>query len=254
MEPPSDRYKDFTLERGYVFAGEVVRLRRSQGEKTVGRKIGFTNRAVWQDCGLDTLIWANVYHGSVHLATAERVEVPLEGTCLPRIEPEVVFKVRKVPLPDSQEPAELLPCLEWLALGFGIVDCHYPEWRFQPADALADFGLHHLLVVGTPLPIPLQGGEELVGQLGNFQVTLEREGRKIAQGIGMNVLGNQLYALNFLNQILNKGPAADYLSAGEIVTTGTFTPAFPIAPRESWAAEVTGLLLPPLNVQFVGRL
>ena len=78
----------------------------------------------------------------------------------------------------------MLPCLEWLALGFEIVDCHHPEWRFQPADAVADFGLHRLPVVGTPLPIPLQGGEELVGQLANFQVTLEREGRKIAREYG----------------------------------------------------------------------
>ncbi len=71
-----------------------MKLRRARGERTTGRKIGFTN--------------------------------------------------------------------EWLAPSFEIVDCHFAEWKFKPADSAADFSFHWRLVAGTPRFIrgaDLSGGE-----------------------------------------------------------------------------------------------
>ena len=43
------RNSHFDWEAAYRVAAEIVKLRRARGEKTIGRKIGFTNRALWDE-------------------------------------------------------------------------------------------------------------------------------------------------------------------------------------------------------------
>ena len=40
------RHPAFTWDDAYAISAELVKLRRARGEKTVGRKIGFTNRNI----------------------------------------------------------------------------------------------------------------------------------------------------------------------------------------------------------------
>ncbi len=69
----------------------------------------------------------------------------------PRIEPEIVFKLKR-PFAGG-DAAAALEAVEWLALGFEVIDCVYADWKFQPADFLAAYGLHAGLVVGEPRPV-----------------------------------------------------------------------------------------------------
>ena len=39
-------------------------------------------------------------------------------------------------------PAAVLDCVESIALGFEIIDCVYPDWKFTPIDFVASYGLH----------------------------------------------------------------------------------------------------------------
>ena len=47
----------FGWDEGYAVAAEIVKLRRARGERTVGRKIGFTNRTIWAEYGATAPIW-----------------------------------------------------------------------------------------------------------------------------------------------------------------------------------------------------
>jgi hypothetical protein len=46
--------------------------------------------------------------------------------------------------------AAALEAVEWLVLGFKIIDCPLMDWKFQPADFVAAYGLHASLIVGKP--------------------------------------------------------------------------------------------------------
>ena len=74
------------------------------------------------------------------------------GFVQPRIEPEVVFKI-KAPVPLTDDPEAVLACVEWMAPGFEIVQSHFPDWKFAAADCTAAFGLHGALVVGAPVAV-----------------------------------------------------------------------------------------------------
>jgi 2-oxo-3-hexenedioate decarboxylase len=243
---PSQR-GPFTNADGYAVGARLTALRRARGERTIGRKIGFTNTTLWEAYGVDRPMWAHVYAGTVLDAPGQAAEISLARAIAPRIEPEVVFGLREAIPADVTDPAALLDHIAWLAPGFEIVDCHYAGWRFSSADCTADFGLHARLVVGQRLPV--EGIAQLAEQLAHFTIVLRRDGEALASGGGANVLGSPLHALGFLVETLT-ALGAEPLAAGEIVTTGTLTPALDIAPGQTWQSVFSGLPLPGLTLRL----
>lgn len=239
----------FDWDEAYAIAAEIVKLRRARGERTVGRKIGFTNRKIWAEYGATSPIWAHVYDSSVIFAEDSAAIVSLAGSAQPRLEPEIAFKLSAPIAADCRDPALLLQALEWYAPSFEIVGCHFPSWKFKPADSAADFSCHWRLVVGTPVAVRKDDIPALVGQLRDCKVALRRGELILARGTGANALDHPALALAFLADILARQPQFDPLAAGEVVTTGTLTAALPIKPGETWSSRyeelpgVTGLTL-----------
>ena len=59
-------------------------------------------------------------------------------------------------------------------------------------------------------------------------------------GHARNVLGGPLSALRNVVDVLARDKVNPQLAAGEFVTTGTVTRAFPIAKGEVWSSAFTG--------------
>jgi 2-oxo-3-hexenedioate decarboxylase len=244
------RNPGFDWEHGYAVSAEILRLRRARGERTLGRKIGFTNRNIWAEYGATAPIWAHVYDTTLIVATDRRATVSLRGSIQPRLEPEIAFKL-KGPLPAGvDDPRAVLDALEWYAPSFEIVDCRLADWKFQSAESEADFALHWRLIVGAPCEIREADKDALVGKLHDCQVTLRRNGAVADRGVGANALGHPASALAHLAAVLAGQPQFEPLAAGEIVTTGTLTAAMPIKPGETWSSEYAGLPIAGLELHF----
>jgi 2-keto-4-pentenoate hydratase len=235
------RYPAFGWDEAYAVAAEIVKRRRTRGEKTVGRKIGFTNRNIWAEYGATAPIWAHVYDQTLIQAPGGRATVSLKGSARPRLEPEIAFKLKSPLAADARGLAQILEATEWLAPSFEIVDCHFDEWKFKSADSAADFALHWRLIVGPPCDISRSDIPRLVSQLRDCRVTLSRNGAVADSGVGANALGHPATALAHLADVLSRQPAFEPLAAGEIITTGTLTAALPIRPGEKWASRYEGL-------------
>ena len=68
--PPTARGAGFDIKAGYAVEAELTRMRRAAGHATVGRKIGFANKALWRVHKMDTLVWAHMYDDTVRYAGA----------------------------------------------------------------------------------------------------------------------------------------------------------------------------------------
>lgn len=236
-----ERNAGFDWDEGYAVASEIVKLRRARGERVLGRKIGFTNRNIWAEYGATAPIWAHVYDRTLIPAIDHRATVSLKGSTRPRLEPEIAFKLR-APLPAGvNEPARVLEAIEWYAPSFEIVDCHFADWKFKPADSAADFSLHWRLVVGAPVDIRGTALPVLAELLRNCRVTLSKNGAVADRGVGANALGHPASALAHLAEVLSHQPQFEPLAIGEIITTGTLTTAMPIHPGEAWSSCYEGL-------------
>jgi 2-oxo-3-hexenedioate decarboxylase len=247
--PPSARDATFDLPAAYAVEAELARLRRAAGRTTVGRKVGFANKAMWRVLKLNTLVWAHMYDDTVRYADGNAAELSVGRMCSPKIEPEIVFKMKQPVDAGATEPAAVLAAVEWLALGFEIIDCVYADWKYQPADFVAAFGLHAALVVGAPRRLDASMIPAIAEQLPKFTVKLLKNGVVADEGSGKNSLRSPALCLGELASAIARQPDAEPLAAGELVSSGTLTESQPIAPGETWMAVLDGLDLPPLTLR-----
>jgi len=245
LAPVTQRHPGFSLEQAYEVAARVHRQRVAEGAVPRGRKIGFTNANIWPEYGVHHPIWGWVYEHTLVQAKADgAATVSLGGLCEPKIEPEIAFGLRSAPAADA-DLAALLDCIEWVAPAFEIVQSHYPGWKFQAADTVADGGLHGRLVVGQRVPLSALGADP-AGVLSGLEVPLLRDDSLVEVGRGSHVLGSPLAALAHLVALLAKQDGSVTLRAGEVVTTGTVTAAYPIQAGQRWTAQPRGVALRPL--------
>jgi 2-keto-4-pentenoate hydratase len=248
--PPSGRDAAFDLAAAYAVEAELVRLCRARGRTPVGRKVGFANRAAWRILKLDTLVWAHMYDDTVHHAPTNDASLSLAGRCSPRIEPEIVFKLKHPPDSASHDEAAVLEAVDWLALGFEINDCVFPAWQFKPVDFVAAFGFHTALLVGERRLVERARVPGLADELSRFTLRLFKNGELVEEGSGKHSLRSPALCLGELARAIPRQRGAEPLTAGEIISSGTLTASQPVAAGEEWRAEVAGLDLPALSLRF----
>ena len=145
-------------------------------------------------------------------------ELHLSNCIAPKIEPEIVFRMKS-----PTEP-------EWMAIGFEIIDCPFPGWQFKPADFVAAYGLHRKLIIGAPSPVTAESAEQLAA----FKLKLYRNDELVEEGAGRNSLRSPALCLAELARITS-------LTPGEFISTGTLSEAPRIAAGEVWSVKLEGL-------------
>jgi 2-keto-4-pentenoate hydratase len=245
--PLSSREAGFDLATAYAIGAELTRRRRVSGYKTVGRKVGFANKAMWRALKLDTLVWAYMYdHTVVYAGDSKPASLSLGAMVAPKIEPEIVLKLRAPIDTGNPDAAAVLASVEWLALGFEIVDSVFADWKFQPADFVAAYGLHAALIVGEPRAVTPGDIPTLVEQLAQFKVRLSRDGEAVAEGSGRNSLRSPALCLGELAAAIARRTPEEPLGGDELVSSGSLTEAPLIAPGQTWTATLEGIDLSEL--------
>lgn len=257
MAPPSLNV-DLDADGAYDIARIVMNIRISEGEAPVGRKIGFSNRQMRPRYGcrqpVTSPLWAMMYDRTVHFAPSNRLAFTLGTLPQPRLEPELVFRLRATPAPDCTV-FELIDCIEWMAHGFEIVISPYPDWAFELTDAIAAFGLHGALIVGEPHTLSASSRLNIGEVLRHAGVSLSccagGESTMVATGFGRYVMDSPVLALWDLHQRLRRQSGFPPLRAGELITTGSWTDTHPVRPGERWTSAFASVNIPGLCVDFV---
>jgi 2-oxo-3-hexenedioate decarboxylase len=247
MEPFSVRRPSLTAREAYAATAALRRLRGEGGAASIGRKIGFTNRGIWQAYGVSGPIWNYMYDTTVgDLAATD--SFALNGFPQLQIEPEIALHLAKAPRAGMSEP-ELMDCIDWVAHGFEMVQSVFPNWKFSGADATAAYAMHAGLLFGDKHPVS-QDRKRWREMLPTFTVTLNGSDGTKRVGSGRNVLDGPLAALQFLVEEIARYPGNEPLGAGEIVTTGTLTDAMPVAVDQVWTTEIDGIDIKGISVRF----
>jgi 2-keto-4-pentenoate hydratase len=246
---PTQADPAFDLAQAFVVADRLRELRIARGERTAGYKVGFTNRSIWPRYGVAAPIWAPVWRHTVSLLDGCDTTLFLGGLSQPRIEPEIVFGLRAAPEP-GMDNAALMRCIEWAAHGFEIVQTHYADWAFGLPDCFVDGALHGRLFIGPRVPI--DRFDDAAAELRTLELTLSRDGAVVDRGVGRNVLDGPVDALRQWVDAMHAQPQHWPIVAGDVVTTGTITDAWPLAPGQRWSSVLTDARLPGLTLTTVG--
>ena len=198
---------------------------RSRGATSIGRKIGFTNRNIWPEYGVFEPIWGDIYDTTVRsIVPGEQVGV----THLPepRIEPEIVLGLEGEPAP-GMSLAEIAGAIGWTAHGFEVVQSIFPGWRFQGCRLRrrwrAAWGAFRRAAAAGR-----QGDRAgLVESLSALTITLYRNDEAVDEGVGATCSTDRSRRWRIWSRCWAR-PHNPPLRAGEMVTTGTLTRAFPV--------------------------
>jgi 2-oxo-3-hexenedioate decarboxylase len=246
--PPSAR-PGFNLNTAYEVEAALKRSREAGGHKAVGRKVGYANKAMWRVLKLETLVWAHMYDGTVHSSESNSATLAVAHPRSLKIEPEIVLGLKQ-PVGEGLDAAAALATTDWLALGFEIIDCPFPEWKFQPSDFVASFGLHAALVIGEKIRVQPDIIPTLVEELPRFKVRMKKNGEFVEEGSGKNSLKSPALCLAELGTAIARRFPSELLSAGEIVSSGTLTAGHLTSKGDLWTAEVEGISLPSLTLRL----
>src|SRR3984957_2201927 len=146
ISPFSSRPEGLAIDDAYRVTPRIRKTYEARGVKVVGRKIGFTNRTIWEQYGVYQPIWGYVFDATARYL-ADNETLALRSLSEPRIEPEIIFGLGAAPSANMDDAA-LASCIEWIALGFEIVQSIFPGWKFAAADTIAANSLHGALLIG----------------------------------------------------------------------------------------------------------
>jgi 2-oxo-3-hexenedioate decarboxylase len=243
IAPPSSRDAGFDLTTAYAVEAAIGHARQEAGHHTAGWKVGYANKAMWRALKLETLVWARVYDDTVRYAAWNEARLSVASMVSPKIEPEIVFKLARPPA--SSDPIAVLEATEWIALGFEVIDCVFPDWKFQPADFVASRGLHAALVVGEPVYVEPENIAKLATELAEFTVRVLRNDELVEEGAAKNALKSPALCVGELADAM-KRRGGETVKAGDLVSTGTLTASLPLAAGETWIASLSGI--PPSSL------
>lgn len=247
--PLSER-PGFDLDKAYAVEAKLEQFREAAGHTAVGRKVGYANKAMWRVFKLETLVWAHMYDDTVQFFDNNSATLNLAHPRSLKIEPEIVFGLKEAILDQGLDAAAALARADWMALGFEIIDCPFPGWKFQPSDFVASFGLHAALVVGEKQRIRPELIAKLVDELPGFKLRISKDGAFVEEGSGRNSLKSPALCLAELGTAIARRYPSEPLSAGELVSSGTLTAGHLTGKGDSWTAEVEGILLPALTLRL----
>jgi 2-keto-4-pentenoate hydratase len=138
--------------------------------------VGFANKAVWRIMKLETLVWASMNDDTVRYANDGAAALSIGPMIAPKIEPEVVFKLKSAVSGDPTMQRLCLGPSNGSRSGFETIDSPYPEWKVQPVDFVAAYGLPAALVVGEPRSVAADEISTLAEELPKFTLKLTRIG------------------------------------------------------------------------------
>ncbi len=243
----SDTIPGFDIPAAYRVSAAITAKRFARGEKPVGWKIGYTNRAVQQAYGVLHPIWGRMYDTTVTgLAPGAIAEYDIAHVAEPRIEPEITVRIVRSP-EAGMGPAELIGCIDAVSHGCEIVTSVFRDWKGTATDSVAAGSLHARYFHGRFVPV--DNSRDWLGALTDVEVTLARNGVVMDRGVGSDALDGPLHALSHFVRGLHE-TSGERLKPGEIVTTGTLTQALLVYPGETWTTEIGGLPLDGIRIAF----
>lgn len=222
IAPLSEREPAIDVDDAYRVQLRTIERRLQAGERSVGKKIGITSRAVMEMLKVDQPDFGHLLSG---MAFADEAVLEQKRFCQPRGEGEIAFLLKRDLTGPGLSNADVLAATESIMPAFEIVDSRVTDWKIKIQDTIADNGSAAAYVLGS------QSADPRTIDLMTIGMVLEKNGEIIGTGAGAASMGNPLIAVTWLANKL--GSFGISLKAGEVILSGSLSIMFPIKAGDS---------------------
>lgn len=219
-----------TIDDAYAISLGALELRKADGERVIGKKIGVTSKAVQDMLGvhqpdfgfLTDRMWIN-----------GDIDVAKEGLIQPRAEAEIAFILKNDLNGPGVSAQDVLAATESIAPCFEIVDSRIRDWKIGIIDTVADNASCGVFVLGDARVDPRDF------DLPALHVTVTKNGEPLSEGYGSAVQGSPLQAVAWLANTL--GAYGVTLNAGDVILSGSLVPLAPAVAGDLFEMELHGI-------------
>jgi 2-keto-4-pentenoate hydratase len=218
------------LRAAYTVQSAWAAQQVAAGARIVGRKVGLTNPVVQKQLGVDQPDFGFLLDT---MACPADAPIDITRTLQPKIEAEIAFVLAHDLTAPAIGPADVAAATAYVVAALEIVDSRIAAWDIDIVDTVADNASSGLFALGDRRV----GLAEL--DLPACLMTLWRGDEAVSTGAGSACLGDPLAAVAWLATT-----ARDHhrpLRAGDIVLSGALGPMVPVAPGDSFRAQISGL-------------
>ncbi|MCH2172689.1 2-keto-4-pentenoate hydratase [Myxococcota bacterium] len=231
MEPPSANWPTLDVDDAYEIQQLNIRRRVAAGATIRGHKVGLSSRAMQQMMGVNEPDYGHLLDD---MFVFEGDQILVEKMCMPRVEVEVAFVLRKALPGRSCTVADVLRATDFVLPAIEVIDSRVRDWKIGLIDTIADNASSGRVVLGgnpkrlTDLP-----------DVRRVEARLHLDGQEVARGCADAVLGNPATAVAWLARRLATYQVT--LEAGHVIMPGSCTRAFDVGPGSRVCADFDAL-------------
>lgn len=213
----------FTSEAEAYAVQEAVRdekLRR--GRRIVGKKIGLTSRGMQEQFNTDRPDFGSLFSDQLF---PQGAPIPAGRFIRPMVEGEIAFIMETDLKGPAVSPADVVRATRGVMACLEFVDFRWDIPQFDVFHSIADNASCGGFLLGSTL-VPLESLD-----LRRIAMFVEKNGRLVSSGAGVEVMGDPLNSVAWLaNSLAAHG---DGLKAGDVVLSGAITKAVPVTAGDS---------------------
>jgi 2-keto-4-pentenoate hydratase len=230
LRPLTERFPQITPEDAYRIQLALIEMKKSQGAKVVGKKIGLTSKAMQKMLNVDQPDYGHILDG---MMVQDGASFFVHELIQPKIEPEIAFVLEQELQGPGITPAQVLAATRFVLPALEIIDSRIEGWKIKLCDTIADNASSARVVLGSSPKRVDQVDLRLVGMV------LEKNGEVIQTGAGAAVLGHPAAAVAWLANAV--GPFGVALKVGEVIMPGAISAASDVAAGDLFLASFAGL-------------
>jgi 2-oxo-hept-3-ene-1,7-dioate hydratase len=219
----SSRYPEMTIDDGYAVSRAWAQLKRDEGQRVIGHKIGLTSRAMQVSSQIDEPDFGTLFEEMLYESGHP---VPHERFIKPRIEVELAFMLGAPLSGPTVTNVDVLRATEYVVPALEIIDARIEQFDREDGrprkvvDTISDNAANAGIVVGGRPCRPDDLDLCRTGALLSVNGVIEES------GLAGAVLGHPANGIAWLARRLSR--FGEGLEAGQLVLAGSFTRPIPL--------------------------
>ena len=230
LRPFTEKYPKIEPAESYRIQLALIEMKKADGAKVVGKKIGLTRKAMQKMLNVDQPDYGHILDGMV---LQDGVVFRIGELIQPKIEPEIAFILDREIKGPGATPIQVLAATRFVVPALEIIDSRIEGWKIKLCDTIADNASSARVVLGSSPKRLDERDLKLVGMI------LEKNGDIVQTGAGGAVLGHPAVAVAWLANAV--GQFGVSLSAGDIIMPGALCGAVDVGAGDLLQASFDGL-------------
>ncbi len=207
------------------------------GHKITGKKIGLTSKAMQDLLGVNQPDFGHLFD---YMEVQDNTIVR-KNMLQPKVEGEIAFVLKNDLIGPNLTAEDVIKATDYVAAAIEVVDSRIANWKINIIDTVADNASSGMYLLSDK-KVDINSVD-----LKELTMELYKNGEKVNEGIGSDVLGDPAYSVAWLaNTLWEYGVV---LKEGEVILSGAVTAALPAEAGEEFEARFSGL--GDISVKFI---